>query len=364
MNSHLGDIANFSQALISTKGACIWVPSNFLVVHHLPVPTAPRRKWSELVPWMLEDKLLQTPEDMHFVLVGKSKDKLTVYVTAKNQMQEWQDSVKTLGTESFQFIPDYLALPWHSGLLSIGKRDEHVLVRYGEYEGFSTNAELAWHMIEDVLQESENPLSLSISMPIDELPEGFPEELIDKIEIKHLEIDWQQSSFPKSANLLQGEFSLAPNSYSLMSWLKTAALFVLVLILSFATLNIENNRLEDEIDYLGEQNRSAFYSLFPGLTIRAGDIRTTVETYISNRFRQRESLESEAMQTLTIMDSAMSACDCDIQGIRWSNKSLELILPQSLASVVEQLDFDGYRKQINTEPGDNIRLTLNLEYGR
>ena len=360
MNSHLDDIAKFSQTLVSTNDACIWVPANRLAVHQVPVPSAPRRKWAELVPWMLEDKLLQAPEDMHFVIAGKSNDMLNVFVIAKNQMQEWKDNVEALGLSSFQFIPDYMALPWHSGLVSIGKSGEHVLARYGEHEGFSVQAELAWHMLADVLHKSDSPLSLSISMPIDELPE----ELKAKVEIKHQEIDWQNASFPGNANLLKGQFALAPSSTILVPWLKTAALFLLALILSFATLNLENNRLEDEIAYLDEQNRSAFYSLFPGLTIRSGDIRATLETFISNRFRQRESLQSEAMQALTILDSAMSACNCDLQGLTWSNNNLELILPLSSARVIEQWDFEGYEKQINTEAGDNIRLTLNQEYGR
>ena len=184
------------------------------------------------------------------------------------------------------------------------------------------------------------------------------------MEIKHQEIDWENASFSANANLLKGEFSLTSSSNSLMPWLKTAALFVLAFILSFSALNLENNRLEDEINYLGGKNRSSFYSLFPGLTIRSGDIRATVETYISNRFRQSESLENEAMQTLTIVDSAMSACDCDLQGLSWSNQSLELILPQSTTDAVELWEFDGYGKQINTESGDNIRLTLKREYAR
>ena len=144
-----------------------------------------------------------------------------------------------------------------------------------------------------------------------------------------------------------------------MPWLKTAALFVLALILGFTSLNLDNNRLEQEIATLGEQNRTVFYSLFPGLSIRSGNIRATLETYISNRFRQRESLESNIMQTLTVLDSAMSACSCDLQSLSWSNNTLELILPQSANAVIAQWDFEGYEKQIITGNEDTLRLILN-----
>ncbi len=357
MNSHFEDIAEFSQALVSANEPCIWVPSNLLVVHQVAVPSAPRRKWSELVPWMLEDKLLQAPEDMHFVIASKNNDKLNILVTAKDQIQEWKKSVEALGLNSYKFIPDYLALPWHSGLLSIGKFSEHILVRYGEFEGFAAPPNLAWHMLADLFQKSETPLSLSISMPEVELPEQF----IEKIEIKHQGIDWQNASFPGSANLLNGEFALAPSSNVLMPWLKTAALFVLSLILGFAFLNIDNNRLEEEISYLEEQNRSAFYSLFPGLTIRSSDIRATLESYISNRFRQRESLQSEGMRALTILDRTLSACNCDLQSLTWSNNSMELMLPQSVENIVQQWSFEEYEKQISADADDSLTLTLYTE---
>ncbi|PCJ42764.1 MAG: hypothetical protein COA71_04485 [SAR86 cluster bacterium] len=360
MNSHFDDITEFSQTLVSTNEPCIWVPSNRLVVHQVPVPSAPKRKWPELVPWMLEDKILQPPESMHFVIVGKSKDKLSVLVVAKDQIREWKNGVEEIGLLNYKFIPDYLALPWHSGLISIGQKSEHVLVRSGEFEGFSAPPDLAWHMLANVLQQSEGPLSLSISMPEDDLPE----ELKDKVEILHQRIDWQNVSFPGSTNLLKGDFALAPSSNTVNPWLKTAALFVLALILSFVTLNKENNRLQEEVVYLSEQNRSEFYSLFSGLTIRSRDIRATLESYISNRFRQRESLQSDAMQALTVLDRAMSACNCDLQSLTWANNSLELILPKTAASVVSQWTFEGYEKQINTGNENTLRLTLNQEYGR
>lgn len=360
MNSHFDDIEKISHSAVSSQEICIWVPSNHLVIHHVPVPSAPKRKWPELLPWMLEDKLLQAPEDMHFVIAGKRNNELIVYAVAKKQMQDWKDNVEALGLDNVQFIPDYLALPWHSGLLSIARRDDQILVRYGEHEGFSVKENLAWHMIRDLISNSDSALSLSISLPIDELPEN----LNDKVETKQPNVDWQNFSFPHNANLLKGEFTLSSSANNLMPWLKTAALFVLALILSFATLNLTNARLENEIANLSEQNRSEFYSLFPGLTIRSGDIRTTLEDFISNQFRQRESMQNELMQLLTSVDSALSACNCDLQNLGWSNGNLELIFPQSSATIIEQLQLNGYTKQINSADEDNISLTLNREYGR
>ena len=363
MNSHINDIARFSEELLTANEPCIWVPSNLLVVHQVPVPKAPRRKWLALLPWILEEKLLQAPEDLHFTIAGKSSDELFVLVVAKSQMQEWKNKVEEIGLFKYKLIPDYLALPWSSGFLSLGKNSDHILVRYGEFEGFSAPPDLAWRMLSEVLRKSENSLRLSLNMPESELPEQFKDSTEYSIESKHEGIDWQADSFPENANLLSGAFALTQSSDDLMPWLKTAALFVLALILGFSYLNIENNRLKEEVVFLSDQNRSAFYSLFPGLTIRSGDIRTTLENYISNLFRQRDSLQSEAMSTLTMLDDVMSACNCDLQSLKWSNNSVELALPLAVGNTVEQWNFEKFEKQISTD-ADSLNVTLNRRYGQ
>ena len=35
--------------------AKLWVPSEKISIQIIDVPTAPRRKWREIIPWMLED---------------------------------------------------------------------------------------------------------------------------------------------------------------------------------------------------------------------------------------------------------------------------------------------------------------------
>ena len=33
----------------------LWVPSELVALHLIDPPSAPRRKWAELIPWILED---------------------------------------------------------------------------------------------------------------------------------------------------------------------------------------------------------------------------------------------------------------------------------------------------------------------
>ena len=66
----------------ATDLAHLWVPSEYTSIHYVDVPTAPRRKWMDIIPWMLEDKLLQDPSETHFSLIHETTDQLTYAVTS------------------------------------------------------------------------------------------------------------------------------------------------------------------------------------------------------------------------------------------------------------------------------------------
>ena len=50
------------------RSMALWVPSERVTCIALMHRLLRRRKWSELIPWILEDRLLQPVEDMHFVI--------------------------------------------------------------------------------------------------------------------------------------------------------------------------------------------------------------------------------------------------------------------------------------------------------
>ena len=69
----------------------LWVPSERVGMHLIDVPAAPERKWPELIPWLLEDRLLQPVADMHFVIAGRSHNgQLQIWAVSHNDMREWQ----------------------------------------------------------------------------------------------------------------------------------------------------------------------------------------------------------------------------------------------------------------------------------
>ena len=46
----------------ANRAMALWVPSQRICLHVIEAPTAPQRKWAELIPWILEDRILQPVE--------------------------------------------------------------------------------------------------------------------------------------------------------------------------------------------------------------------------------------------------------------------------------------------------------------
>ena len=89
-------ITNEGSAFESVAGSNqtpmqLWVPSERVGLHLIDVPTAPERKWPELIPWLLEDRILQPVDDMHFVIAGRSDGgQLQVLAVSHQDMRDWQ----------------------------------------------------------------------------------------------------------------------------------------------------------------------------------------------------------------------------------------------------------------------------------
>ncbi len=156
-------ITNRGEAFESVAGTDVvsmhlWVPSELVALHSLDTPTAPRRKWSELIPWMLEDELLQPLEEVHLAISDSSVEgQLPVWAVSRHNLLEWQRIAENSGVAAQSMLPDYLALPWEPGRISIGWRDGVYLVRSGLYQGFAATADIVWAMVDNLIQQQDSP---------------------------------------------------------------------------------------------------------------------------------------------------------------------------------------------------------------
>ena len=126
---------------------------------------------------------------MHFVIAGRSDGgQLQVLAVSHQDMRDWQRIADNAGVAAQSMVPDYLVLPWEQGRINVGWRDGLCLVRTGLEQGFAASADIAWTMIESLLDSAEISPRLSISIPDHAL---VPEHLRELADINDSVIDWE-----------------------------------------------------------------------------------------------------------------------------------------------------------------------------
>ncbi|MDG1494437.1 MAG: type II secretion system protein GspL [Porticoccaceae bacterium] len=342
----------------TSRAAALWVPSQRVTVHVIDAPTAPQRKWLELIPWILEDRILQPVDEMHFVLGASSlvagKKQLAVTVISKQDMREWLRIADNAGVTATAMVPDYLALPFESGRISMAWREGQFLVRTATDSGFSAPADLAWLMVRRLMTRGDLAPRLSISLPDSSL---IPEDLREAADINAAEIDWQFAHMPLSANLLTGEFEQQSSDVSSSSWLSSAALLVLALVLGFGYLQLSNIHLEEGIAELEAQAGTGFSNVFLGQRAKPEDIRSSGEQLMADMFKQRESLQAPIMRALAGLDSAMSNCGCELESLDATDSVVTLALKNVARGKAQKTDVQGFK--VDRKVADGV-TTLTL----
>ena len=341
----------------------LWVPSERISVHRIEAPSAPRRKWSELIPWILEDRLLQRVEDMHFVIgaafsVGDKKW-VDVTVVSKQDMLEWLRIADNASVTPTALVPDYLAVPVEEGRITAVWREGVLLVRDQSGSGFAAAPALAWGMLRRQLNAAEIAPRLSISIPDETL---VPEDLREEADINSAEIDWQFSEIAHSANLVSGEFSTSVKSADAISWIPTAALIVLAVVLCFGYLQVSNSLLEERVDSLENQLSDSFGNVFVGKRARPEKVRVSGEKLMEILFKQQQSVNAPAMRALINLEKNMTACNCDLISMSVVDSRIEFELESADKLSPTQWRIPGYK--ITSEKNETVTSITLVEVSK
>ncbi len=337
----------------------LWVPSELVSLHLVEPPVAPKRKWAELIPWILEDRILQPIEEMHFVDCGQNADgQIQVLVVSKLDLQNWQRIAQNSAAVAYGMYPDYLALPWEAGRISVGWRDGVCLVRYGALEGFAATPEMSWSMIESLLKE-DSGLKVSLSVPNVDL---VPQALVEVADINDAELDWQFSSPPTQCNLLTGDYGRAFSVDALIAWVPVSVLAMATILLSVMYFDIANTNRAQQINQLENNLTQGYSRLFKGRRPEANEVRFEAEKNIASLFEQRAGLNSQPVAGLTALDRLMSGCGCQLSALSLSENTIVMNIENGSALKKRKLNVPGYRVAITQQSGGDenaieMRLT-------
>ena len=192
---------------------------------------------------MLEDRLLQPIDEMHFVVAGRDDQQLHILAVSQQDMREWLRIADNAGVAASAMAPDFMALTWEAGIVSVGWREGMLLVRDGIYSGFAASPKLGWVMLDGILKNSSVMPRLSISLPDEDM---VPEHLREAASINSSSIDWQFTSFP-SLNLMSAEFKPKAASSVWFHWWPVAVSTFAVLFLAVFYLQVASRALEADV---------------------------------------------------------------------------------------------------------------------
>ena len=327
----------------------LWVPSELVALHLIDPPSAPRRKWAELIPWILEDKLLQSIEDVNYIVCGHSaENQLQILVVAQADVQNWQRVARNSGVLPKSMYPDYMALPYEDGRVSVGWRDGVCLVRYGTVDGFAAVPDIAWPMIDALLQQDET-LKVSISVPETVV---VPDQIMEIADINDSAVDWQFSQLPNQCDLLSRGNKPKISLGAIMTWLPATLMALISVLLSVLYLQIASANMIKETSELEASLIQSYSRLFDGRRPAPTDVRAEADKRLSLLFSQRDGLNSEPIAGLIALDKLMNGCGCQLSELNYSNNELIIQVQNGLALTKRRLNIPGYRIGVTQQGGE------------
>ena len=323
----------------------LWVPSERVGLHSIPIPSAPERKWAELIPWMLEDRLLQPVDEMHFVVAGRDDQQLHILAVSQQDMREWLRIADNAGVAASAMTPDFMALTWETGVVSVGWREGMLLVRDGIYSGFAASPNVGWVMLDGILKNSSVMPRLSISLPDEDM---VPEHLREAASINSSSIDWQFTSFP-SLNLMSAEFKPKAASSVWFHWWPVAVSTFAVLFLAVFYLQVASRALEADVLTLEQQLLTSYTRVFGGAKPSLSEFRSIAESKIDRLFKQQKSLQQEPLAGIAALNPFMTACQCELHSMIANKSGVQLKLSGGSKLMAKSLNIKGYQLSLEKD---------------
>jgi len=337
---HLDELPRLHTDGSRSGSRLLWVPSEEVAFHRLPRPQAPRHKWDELVPWMLEDRLLADPADTHCVhALDDSGQWLDVACVSRATLNTWRLLAGASEKAGLRLIPDVLALPLQADRWSLHIDGERCLVRTGSNSGFVCN--IAW--LRSLLEESSPVASRLASARIScSGQRGL--EIVPGLSAWPDELDWSRA--PDAAVRIDLSGSNAVIASQAWSWLDRLGLLSAgaalgAALLFAAVVSLETQRYESESKALQQR-----------LPQHAGAARSD---WPANPASGLQAL-------LATLARSLSVCsDCRIEAFEADHRTLSLRSPDAdrLLPVLREKLRNGL---VQEAPG-GVRLTLEAAQG-
>lgn len=349
--SDLSDIGQLTDHARSREVIC-FAPGTDVLLTSVQLPSSAMRMLTQVIPNSLEDELAQDISELHFAWppVKKSRDivNVPVAVVAHEVMQQWLKALDDADINCDEIYPDVFMLPVEKGAapapdpgleegadpgpppslprsfaLTLG---ETVVVRTGDYSGFSTDTTLLEMMTEGLnVQRVEDT---DIEVPLSVVAQAY-----------------NSYAQPTRINLRQQQYRPARKKRKGQSSgvnFKPAAIAAGVLFtIAYATQVVEYIQLGNQSEQLEIAIESTYKEAFPNEK-RIVNVRSQLNQHMSS-LGLEGSAKSSMLALMSELEGAFQANrDVRLQMLRYESDTLKMqVKANSFASL------ENFRKVAN-----------------
>lgn len=229
---------------------CFAVPGADVRLLRLGFTAEEKKHIGKSLPFMLEERVAEDIEQLHFSSVALGKLELGVALCSTAKMRAWQDALADFPGIRL-WLPEPLLLPWRSGEWCIVLEGDEAIVRFDECGGFTVERELLPAMLAGVQAGQPKPGAV-IVYGDDQAADSalVPDDLRESVQ-------WRRGNLYSalllgdtagpSLNLLQGSFAhRLPLARWWREWRAVAAIFALAFGLQWVATYSDYRNLERE----------------------------------------------------------------------------------------------------------------------
>lgn len=342
----------------------IYLAGQAIRLIQLTLPAGARKHLERVVPFALEEDVSSDIEQLHFAWPPGSKDEaLPVAIVDRDCLQFWRQALRDADIDSDAIYPDIFMLPWQPGQWQLATFGDDIVVRTGQWQGFSVERELFSVLQDSLTSEYEMPQAIVVHGDIDWPQPPAP------IEHSEQEIPLAAAAGASGGiNLLQGQFRGRRKRQSKqLPWRPLAVAAAVLVAVVFGGEIIRYAQLSGQVSALREQTEQAYRQAFPNDT-RIVNLRTQLKRHLDEVApgAERDSI----IRLLAQLEPVFSALpELKVSLMRYQDKQLRMQILADNFQQFEQFQQQAEALQLSvqqgqlTNQGEKVSGTLTVSSG-
>lgn len=323
------------------------VPGYDVLLTHLPAPQRLRRKqFSQSVPFILEEKLGEDIETLHFVTAqNRDKDKWPVAVVKKLLIDKWLELVTPLSARLTAIVPDYLLLPHLHDHWIIWFEEKHALVRMGECNGFCVESDMLFDVMHAYIadESTEKPsvikfLNFKLPNKLDEIALA-PHNITVQYDEISTEEDLTKAAFSIKnlpLNLLQGPYEVKRRNDKNILFSVLAGFLMTLLVGVFIGSNlIHYYSYKHQLVTINQKLENMKSDIYPA-AVSTSELRQVMQNELTTLRKLQQQNQFLSLLLLT-GEHLKNRDQIKIEGVEYRNQTLFVNLQLKSFETLDQL---------------------------